>query len=148
MLKQLAIVAITAAAFMSGGTLLAQEGHGCCAGKKGADKGHCTGKSQSDAPSISQATVITKAELASLIQEGSVTILDARDAESYEAGHIDGALRYTETALPTDKNSRLVFYCASSRCPSSGKAARKAIELGYTNVMVFKDGWSGWQASL
>ncbi len=148
MLKRLAIVAIAAAAFMSGGTLLAQEGHGCCAGKNGADKGHCSDKAKTDAPSIGQATVITRTELASLMENGGVTILDARDAKAFEAGHIDGAIRYTETALPADKNARIVFYCGSSRCPASGKAARKALELGYTNVMVFKDGWSGWQASL
>ncbi len=146
MMKRLAMMTLVGAALLVGGNLYAQSGHGCCAGKKGADKGQCSDKTQ-ESPSIGEATVITRPELVSLIEQGTVTIVDARDPNAYQAGHIDGAVLFSEEALPADKNARLVFYCGGTRCPAAGKAARKALELGYTNVMVFKDGWSGWKAS-
>jgi len=145
-LHRIATIALVGATMLVGGNAYAQSGHGCCSGKKAVDKGHCSDKA-TDAPSISEAVVVTRTELVSLIEQGNVMLMDARDAASYEAGHINGAVLFDEASLPSDKNARLVFYCGSSRCSKAGNAARKALELGYTNVMVFKDGWSGWTTS-
>ena len=46
--------------------------------------------------------------------------------------------------LPADKNTVLVFYCGGLKCRLSHKSAKKAIDLGYTNVNVFAEGYPVW----
>jgi rhodanese-related sulfurtransferase len=46
--------------------------------------------------------------------------------------------------LPTDKNAKLVFYCANEMCMASHDAAKRAASAGYTNVNVMADGIQGW----
>jgi len=46
--------------------------------------------------------------------------------------------------LPSDKDTRLVFYCYDKRCMASHFAARRAIAAGYKNVLVMSDGIVGW----
>ena len=74
-------------------------------------------------------------------QEGHV-ILDVREQEEYDAGHIPGAvlLPYTqieekaEQMLP-DKAQLILVYCRSGR--RSKIAAEALAELGYTNIREF-----------
>jgi rhodanese-related sulfurtransferase len=49
--------------------------------------------------------------------------------------------------LPTDKTTKLVFYCANTKCTASHEAANRAIEAGFTNVNVMSDGIQGWKKS-
>jgi rhodanese-related sulfurtransferase len=49
--------------------------------------------------------------------------------------------------LPRDKQRKLVYYCESSMCLRSYKSAAKAINLGYTDVSVLKDGLPGWKTA-
>jgi rhodanese-related sulfurtransferase len=153
MLKRFVLFAAAATLFVGAGNLYAQcEGHGthgaghecstegksCCSSKKA--------KTTNDSPSMSMKE-ITLDELRSVIAAHNPTNLDARDEQSYNAGHINGAVLYTSSQLPANKNTPLVFYCGGLKCPASAKAAKKAIELGYTNVMVFKGGWAEWSKS-
>jgi rhodanese-related sulfurtransferase len=48
--------------------------------------------------------------------------------------------------LPADKNKLLVFYCGGLHCKLSHKSAAKAIDMGYTNVKVFAEGYPAWKA--
>jgi len=50
-----------------------------------------------------------------------------------------------ETELPTDKTSKLVFYCANEQCTASHSAAERAMKAGYTDVSVMVDGIYGWR---
>jgi rhodanese-related sulfurtransferase len=79
-----------------------------------------------------------------MLQAGNVTIVDARDANSFAAGHINGAINLASTTLPADKNTKLVFYCGGTFCSAAPKAAKMAIAQGYKNVMVFHGGWAEW----
>lgn len=47
--------------------------------------------------------------------------------------------------LPGDKQRKLVFYCESELCRRSYKAAEKALNHGYTDVNILKDGLPGWK---
>lgn len=49
--------------------------------------------------------------------------------------------------LPADKRKLIVFYCEGFQCKLSHKSAKKAIDLGYTNVMVFAAGYPAWKAA-
>ena len=94
---------------------------------------------------------ITLGELAERIkrQEPTLHIFDANPHEMYEQRHVPGArwVPYhgvTAEVLPKDRSALLVFYCANPQCSASPIAARKAIELGWTNVYVMPDGIFGW----
>ncbi|MEN8198387.1 MAG: rhodanese-like domain-containing protein, partial [Pseudomonadota bacterium] len=63
-----------------------------------------------------------------------VTIVDSRPArKKYDKGHVPGAINIPNTffdkqvdKLPTDKATRLIFYCGGNKCPLSVKSATKA----------------------
>ena len=48
-----------------------------------------------------------------------------------------------KTELPNDKASRLVVYCKAG--PMGDIAAEKLVQMGYTNVINFKDGMNAFE---
>ena len=71
-----------------------------------------------------------------------ILILDVREQEEYDAGHVPGAalIPYTEIEqrageLPEDKDTTILVYCRSGR--RSKIAAESLARLGYTAVMEF-----------
>ena len=74
--------------------------------------------------------------------EDDIIILDVREQDEYDSGHISGAilLPYTEIEnkaeemLP-DKDKQILVYCRSGR--RSKIAAESLAKLGYTNVKEF-----------
>ena len=94
---------------------------------------------------------ISHGALKKAIAEKRVTLLDANGTETYQAGHISGALDF-ETAeaalaakLPADKTALIVAYCSDEQCSAFAFAAEKARELGYTNVQHYAPGIAGWK---
>lgn len=83
-----------------------------------------------------------------------VTIVDSRPTrKKYDIGHVPGAINIPNTffdkqvdRLPKDKDQALIFYCGGLKCPLSHKSAYKAEALGYTNVMVFAEGFPVWKS--
>ena len=74
-------------------------------------------------------------------EEGYI-ILDVREQDEYDAGHIPGAILvpYTQIAekaeeVLTDKDQLILVYCRSGR--RSKIAAEALVELGYTNIKEF-----------
>ena len=74
-------------------------------------------------------------------EEGYI-ILDVREQDEYDAGHIPGAIvisheEITEKAekMLTDKDQLILVYCRSGR--RSKIAAEALTELGYTNIKEF-----------
>ena len=74
-------------------------------------------------------------------KEGYI-ILDVREQDEYDAGHIPGAILipYTKIAekaegILTDKGQLILVYCRSGR--RSKIAAEALVQLGYTNVKEF-----------
>ena len=74
-------------------------------------------------------------------QSGYV-ILDVREQEEYDGGHIPGAmlLPYTQIEdlaeiMLTDKDQLILVYCRSGR--RSKIAAESLVDLGYTNIKEF-----------
>jgi len=47
--------------------------------------------------------------------------------------------------LPSNKDSKLVFYCKNTQCMASHEAARRAVGAGYKDVNVMSDGILGWK---
>src|SRR5690349_6350349 len=83
---------------------------------------------------------ITIKQLKSEMAAKKVTLLDANGTESWESGHIPGALNFEATeeklasVLPKDKNALIVAYFGNPKCTAYQAAAKAAKKLGYTNI--------------
>lgn len=90
-------------------------------------------------------------EVKSLSESKKATIIDVNGTESYNAGHVPGALDYTAiksdlaSKLPKDKNALIVAYCGNPKCQAYQAAASAATKLGYKNVKHMSAGIAGWK---
>jgi rhodanese-related sulfurtransferase len=94
---------------------------------------------------------ITIKELKADLAAKKVTLLDANGTESWEKGHIPGAINFETSqkdlakVLPKDKNALVVAYCGNPKCKAYQAAAKAAEKLGYTNVKHLPAGIQGWK---
>lgn len=94
---------------------------------------------------------MTIEELKAAIEAKKVVVIDANDAESWQKGHIPGAIHYDANkdklaeVLPKEKDTLIVAYCGGPKCKAYKKAAKAAEELGFTNVKHLSAGISGWK---
>jgi rhodanese-related sulfurtransferase len=90
-----------------------------------------------------------------IFDNGKVLFVDARSQDNYEDGHISGAVslpvgqfdEQVESFLdrhPPD--TRIVTYCSGRTCEDSHNLARLLVDVGFTHVSVFIDGFPGWEA--
>lgn len=100
------------------------------------------------------ATSSTRDSYDEIMPEWDFVLVDARPYNSYKKGHINGAISIPDSEfdkssykLPEDKDTLVIFYCGGLSCELSANSARKAIELGYTNVMVYQEGEPAWSAA-
>jgi rhodanese-related sulfurtransferase len=93
---------------------------------------------------------ISTEELKKAIGEKRVTLLDVNGSESWQKGHIPGALNFEAaeaslaTKLPANKDALIVAYCGNERCAAYLRGAEAAKKLGYTNVKHYAKGIQGW----
>jgi len=98
----------------------------------------------------------TKSEITEISPEeaearlGSVTFLDVREQDEYDAGTIPGAVHIARGFLEsqvesrvTDRDAELVVYCAGG--VRSAFAVRTLVEMGYTNVVSMAGGYGQWK---
>ena len=95
---------------------------------------------------------ISHDELKAAIAKGKVFLVDVNGTESFNGGHIPGAIDYIANKdkfaalLPKDKSALIVAYCGNEKCGVYKKAADAAVALGYTNVKHYAPGIAGWKA--
>jgi len=87
-----------------------------------------------------------------IMQKQPVTIFDVNSRQSWTQAHVPGAVNldpanYSDSDLPADKQSSLVFYCSNPLCRKAPNAARRAKQLGHSDVKVMSAGISGWLAA-
>ncbi len=91
---------------------------------------------------------ISITELKSAISAKKVVLIDANGSESYQSGHIPGAIDFASkdlaSVLPKDKGALVVAYCGGPKCNAYQAAAKAAQKLGYTNIKHLSAGISGW----
>jgi len=96
---------------------------------------------------------ISPADLRAAVSAKQVVLLDANGSESYDEGHIPGAIDFSAheqdlaKVLPADKSTLIVAYCRNEACSAYKAAAKEAQQLGYTNVKHFAPGIEGWEKS-
>lgn len=88
------------------------------------------------------------------VAAGACHLYDANNAGTREehgviagATLLDSYRDYDLALLPSDKSADVVFYCGSTMCTASDKAAVRALEAGYGNVSVMREGIKGWKAA-
>jgi rhodanese-related sulfurtransferase len=97
--------------------------------------------------------VITTDQLKEMLdKKKKFMLIDARTKEEYQEAHIVGAISIPEknfedsvALLPADKNYQLVLYCNGVKCGKSKKAAKKAETMGYTNILIYGEGFPVWE---
>jgi rhodanese-related sulfurtransferase len=87
-----------------------------------------------------------------LIQKtDNLVIIDNRSVADYEAGHIEGSVRMSDTDMTDEamlaqhvksKDASVLFYCNGLKC---GRATMKAVEWGYRNVYYYALGLEEWK---
>ena len=96
---------------------------------------------------------ITLDQALELYQKGTVFV-DAREPEYYQEGHIKGAWNipfFLELVFKLDslqgKDAPMVIYCSGDECGSSEDLAYELQAEGFSNLLVFKGGWTAWNTS-
>lgn len=103
-----------------------------------------------------QVQTVTLEQAAGMFFDPTVCFVDSRDQEAFAAGHVEGAVnisahRYDEEIRRQSdrigKASKLVVYCDGGACEASLQVARRLVQSGYKNVLVFSGGWPEWVSS-
>ena len=96
---------------------------------------------------------ITLDQALELYQKGTIFV-DAREPEYYQEGHIKGAWNipfFLELVFKLDslqgKDAPMVIYCSGDECGSSEDLAYELQAEGFSNLLVFKGGWTAWNTS-
>jgi rhodanese-related sulfurtransferase len=93
---------------------------------------------------------ISPKDVLSAAKAKTAVIIDVNGPDSYKAGHVPGALNWSEikadlaAKLPADKNTLVIAYCGNPKCGAYLQAAKAAKKLGYTNVKHMSEGIAGW----
>lgn len=94
---------------------------------------------------------ISHDDLKAAIAAGKVTLIDVNGTETYNEGHIPGAIDFEASKdklasqLPADKSALVVAYCGNEKCGAYKQGAKAAEKLGYTNVKHYSKGIAGWK---
>ena len=94
---------------------------------------------------------ISVKEVKALTKSKKAVIIDVNGTESYNKGHVPGALNYDaikdnlSAKLPSNKDALVVAYCGGPKCMAYQAAANAASKLGYKNVKHMSAGISGWK---
>jgi len=93
-------------------------------------------------------------EMRRIAEAGSHLILDARPLADYDAGHIPGAVplpyddldaHYEQVRLMLVPAQPVVAYCSGGACDDSLLLCVHLRKQGFTNVILYAEGWAGWE---
>jgi len=93
---------------------------------------------------------VSVTDVKALAEAKSAVIIDANGTDSYNKGHVPGALNFAAikdnlaASLPADKNALIIAYCGNPKCGAYLQAAKAAEKLGYTNIKHMSAGIAGW----
>ena len=96
---------------------------------------------------------VSHSDLKSMIEDGSVFLIDVNGSKSYKKGHIPGAVDFATvkgdiaSVLPKDKGATIVAYCGGPSCAAYKQAAKLVASMGYTDVHHYSGGISGWKSA-
>ena len=94
-------------------------------------------------------TTIAPRALLARIQQRAVCVYDVNSLSSWNAAHVPGARHldphaYAAADLGAAPDAGIVFYCSGPLCRKAPTAARRAQQMGHTDVRVMSAGLRGW----
>lgn len=93
-------------------------------------------------------------DVVNTVSQGDAVLIDARFKLDFDKSHISNAINMPVSSShekvqnrmsEVGKNESIIVYCQSKGCTYDQEIAIKLIELGYSNVSIFEDGWRGWE---
>ena len=89
---------------------------------------------------------------------GSAHFIDAREAHDYQEGHIRGAIHLPSSAIyekiddvygaGVSPEGKVIVYCGGGDCEASHNVVDELRRsFGFTNVLVYKNGWEEVESS-
>ncbi len=99
--------------------------------------------------------VITLEQMMRVVNERRGMILDARTQAEYAAGHIAGAVNmyamepegYVGKMAEISRDTLMIIYCSNPHCPYGRDLAEFLAAFGFSNMLLYDDGWDGWTAA-
>jgi rhodanese-related sulfurtransferase len=96
---------------------------------------------------------ISLADAILLFQSGQAVFVDARDAEEFALGHIEGALSLDPLSFGQHfpalrermEGMTVITYCDGELCELSHELAEQLKSMGLQDVRVLKNGWTLWR---
>ena len=84
----------------------------------------------------------------SKINKGDILILDIRDKDSFNSGHINGAINLSDGNIndfisDTKKDESILVYCYHGN--SSQNAAKFLVKCGFNKVYSLDGGYEAWK---
>lgn len=97
---------------------------------------------------------ISLADATLLFRSGQAVFVDAREAEEFALGHIEGALSLDPLSFGQEfpalrermEGKTVVTYCDGEQCQLSHELAEQLKGMGLLDVRVLRNGWSLWTA--
>ncbi|MFT7621004.1 MAG: rhodanese-related sulfurtransferase [Myxococcota bacterium] len=92
---------------------------------------------------------LTWTQVSEAVASGAL-LVDVRSSSDFEAGHIDGAInaplddQSSFDGLKNHVNKHVIFYASGVVSNLSRKAAKHAVDAGFSSVSEYRDGFSGW----
>jgi rhodanese-related sulfurtransferase len=93
---------------------------------------------------------LTPQQVARLLSEHRITLIDVREPDEYAAQRIPGALLYPLSTfdagmLPPDGERRIIFHCGTGK--RSARAAQARLAAGASHAAHLGGGIAAWAAS-
>lgn len=104
-------------------------------------------------PTVEGTTKVTAEQIFDLLDKyPDLVMIDSRKPSDRAKGYIEGSIGLPDTETNAEslakhvpsKATPILFYCNGIKCGRSVKAAKKAVEYGYTNIYWFRGGWEEW----
>ncbi len=98
--------------------------------------------------------LVSSKEAIKWLDDPLVVFIDTRDDKDYLKGHVRGAVSLSpedkeqkfpgiEPLMP--QGSKLILYCYGPDCDMAEHIASFLIDFGYSDIMIMKDGYPGWE---
>jgi rhodanese-related sulfurtransferase len=106
--------------------------------------------------SVPGVTAISAELLAQILTEPApVVLIDARISQGRGKGYIEGSIHLPDIETNCEKlahvapslDTRIIFFCGSSKCGRSLNAVRIAQQCGYFRVLWFRGGFEAWKTA-
>ena len=109
------------------------------------------GSANQTEPVVRAARRITREEAIKLVREGKAVYVDVRSKQTYDKGHIKGALSFPNSQLiprmrELPEGKMVITYCACVKEHTAAVAVVNLNRAGWRNAAALVGGWDEWKA--